>query len=581
MFMKQRLISSTLVLPVLLIAACAQLPFGKKQPAVSAERETPTIAVEVTGIDGPLAANVKAHVSLSRKPCDVSTTYVTRLLKQAEEEARDALRAFGHYEPELSLNVKQAEDCPLVEIAVEPGRRVTLERVEIRLLGEAQNDPLFVERIARAPLQEGSGLNHEDYTQTKRLIESTAAARGYLNGVFTASELRIAPESARAEAVIEYDSGTRFAFGPVAITQDPDVIDEGLIDRFLEYSPGKPYTVAEVARLNQVLAQSGYFGQVDVRPRLSEPEGDAIPVDIDLGPRKRHSFTAGLGFSTDEGIRGRANYSNQRMNRKGHRLSIGTKASMIEQSLSTQYRIPLGRPVTEWLAFQAGVRRQEVDTYDNLELQTGIELRQERFDISTQDDTSTMLVPGLRWTHTRTDDPIYPRRGHRLTLEVKGAADDLLSDTSFARALLSAGWVAGTPFNSRILLRADVGGMWVDDFFALPPSARFFAGGDLSIRGYDFEELGPEDELGEVIGGIYLATAGIEYEQMITERWGAAVFVDAGNAFGGEGHSTGVKTSVGAGARWRSPIGPVRLDLAHPIDGGATVRIHLRIGPDL
>ena len=591
------LINSMVILAVLLITACARLPLWKKHSAGSDERQTPTIMVEVAGVDGPLAENVKVHVSLSRKPCAVSPAYVNRLLEKAEQETREALRAFGYYRPKLSLAVAQAKDCPVLRIGIDPGQRVVVDRVDIRLLGEAQNDPVFVGQIAGAPLREGAPLNHHDYTQTKRLIESIAAERGYLDGAFTASELRVEPESARAQALIAYDSGARFVFGPVAITQEPNVIDEALVTRFLDYKPGAPYSVAEVGRLNQALAQSGYFGQLDIRPRLSKPDGNTIPVDIILGPRKRHDFTAGFGFSTDEGIRGRMNYLNRRLNRKGHRLSLGTKASMIGQSFSTEYRIPLEHPAAEWLGLQAGVRRKEVDAYDTLELQTAItqtrerpfgifetrfiELNQERFDISDQNDTATMLTPGLRWTRTQADSQIYPTHGHHLSLEIKGGAQDLLSDTSFVRALISGAWVAGTPFNSRLLVRGDLGGMWVGDFSALPPSVRFFAGGDMSIRGYDLEELGPVNEAGDVIGGAYLATAGIEYEQMITDRWGAAVFVDAGNAFGGEGRSTGVKTAVGVGARWRSPIGPVRLDLAHPLDNSAAVQIHLRIGPDL
>ena len=187
----------------------------------------------------------------------------------------------------------------------------------------------------------------------------------------------------------------------------------------------------------------------------------------------------------------------------------------------------------------------------------------------------------MRWTRTTADDELYPTRGAKYAVEVRGAAETLISDTSFIRATVAAHWIRALPIRSRIHLRAAFGGTWVDDFFELPPSERFFTGGDTTIRGYEFEELGPEDDAGEVIGGTYLGIMSFEYEQAVTQNWSGAAFIDAGNAFGGKGSSTGIRLGIGLGIRWRSPVGPIRADLAHPIDGNQTIRFHLRIGPDL
>lgn len=86
---------------------------------------------------------------------------------------------------------------------------------------------------------------------------------------------------------------------------------------------------------------------------------------------------------------------------------------------------------------------------------------------------------------------------------------------------------------------------------------------------------------GELIGGRYLGVFSAEIERSVARRWALASFVDGGNAFGGSGRDTGLKLSVGAGLRWRSPLGPARIDLAHPLDDDVVVRLHVRIGPDL
>ena len=142
-------------------------------------------------------------------------------------------------------------------------------------------------------------------------------------------------------------------------------------------------------------------------------------------------------------------------------------------------------------------------------------------------------------------------------------------------------YLRALPYGLRSLLRGELGGMWVDEFRALSPDERFFAGGDRSIRGYDYQDLGPINSTGYVIGGRYLGVMSFEIEKYVLGNWGLAGFVDSGNAFGGPGRDTGLKTGVGLGLRWRSPVGPIRLELAHPLDDDDTViKLHLRIGPD-
>jgi translocation and assembly module TamA len=122
----------------------------------------------------------------------------------------------------------------------------------------------------------------------------------------------------------------------------------------------------------------------------------------------------------------------------------------------------------------------------------------------------------------------------------------------------------------------------VDDFNRLPTSLRFFAGGDSSIRGYEYESLGPKNENGDVIGGEALIVGSIELDYNFKESWSVAAFVDSGNAFSDE--EIDVKTGAGFGIRWQSPIGPIRLDIGFPIDDpdeNKSYRIHFTLGPDL
>jgi translocation and assembly module TamA len=178
------------------------------------------------------------------------------------------------------------------------------------------------------------------------------------------------------------------------------------------------------------------------------------------------------------------------------------------------------------------------------------------------------------------DNRLRPKRGWRASLDVQGAYSALLSDLSFIRIRAEGKWIA-SPGPGRFLTRTELGATETDDFGRLPAAYRFFAGGDQSVRGYAYESLGPENADGEVIGGRYLATGSLEYEHPVKGNWSAAIFADAGNALNG---LTGdVKTSLGVGVRWQSPVGPLRLDLAFPVrDSDADlVRLHFSMGPEL
>jgi translocation and assembly module TamA len=210
-----------------------------------------------------------------------------------------------------------------------------------------------------------------------------------------------------------------------------------------------------------------------------------------------------------------------------------------------------------------------------------LDLTVEDFEVGDIESRSRLLTPGISWYRVDADTAIRPDRGNRLGLEISAANDSLGSDTDFIQIDASGKWIWSFENRSRLLLRARLGVTRQRNFDELPASVRFFAGGDNSIRGYGFESLGPIDENGAVIGGDRLAVASIEYEVPIRRRWSAAVFIDSGNAF--QSGNFEAKTGAGFGVRWQSPLGPIRVDLAWPIDDAMEddPRLHVSLGADL
>jgi translocation and assembly module TamA len=208
----------------------------------------------------------------------------------------------------------------------------------------------------------------------------------------------------------------------------------------------------------------------------------------------------------------------------------------------------------------------------------------EDFEVADESDTEFLLIPGISWSHTVPSNSTVtrPDRGHRFTFRLSGTTEYIGSDSEFLQGDLQAKWILPVLKDTRLLLRGEGGLTLKDNIRKLPASVRYFAGGDNSVRGYEYESLGPTDDEGNVVGGSYLLTGSVEIDRRVWRNWSAAAFFDSGNAFD-EFTNLRVKSSVGAGIRWYSPLGPVRADIAFPLDKDAPDdwRLHVTLGPDL
>jgi len=202
------------------------------------------------------------------------------------------------------------------------------------------------------------------------------------------------------------------------------------------------------------------------------------------------------------------------------------------------------------------------------------------FEIGSENGNSSLFFFEGALSRARSDQPTFARRGYSYTLTVRGTPFDTLTDTRFGAADLEVKWLRAFGPDTRLILRGEVGVMTVDDFDLLPPELRFFSGGDRSIRGFGYEEIGSRNAAGDVIGGDRLVESTVELERYFRRGFGAAVFVDAGDSFLGEDFRLHVGTGVGV--RWKSPVGVLRLDLAYPVKSvdSSGWQIHFNIGPD-
>ncbi|MGH8128322.1 MAG: autotransporter assembly complex protein TamA [Gammaproteobacteria bacterium] len=557
-------------------------------PALAAVK----VSVNVEGVKNPVKANVLATLGIAQYKNfgDHPAAAIRRLNSDAPAEIRHALQPFGYFSPKIHSTLTHDGDHWTATYRIEPGKPVILRHVTVKVVGPGADDPVFKALESNPPLRPGQPLNQQAYSQTKYQLQEVAADRGYLDADFTKHELKVDPKALWADATLVYATGPRYKFGQVSIKQN--ILDPAFMRRYVHIHPGDPYDAQKLANLQSALSASGYFSSVVVVPEKNKTNQLRVPIQVNTTPAKRNRYTFGLGYGTDTGPRLSFGWENRRINSKGHRFRFDTRLSQIQSQAIARYIVPQANPATDRLVYSATFDQQDYgDTVSHLlgggidrinqvgGWQQSVSLNANRYisDIGSQSMTSVLLMPGISFSRIVANPPDYPRHGYSINASFSGAAKTVASDDSFLRADISARFIF--PLGpGRVLLHGEVGAIAASDFNDLPVALRFYAGGDSSVRGYAYQSIGPRNADGLVVGGKYLKIASVEYDFPIVGPWGLATFFDAGSA--SNSFTSSWNEGIGIGVRYRTPIGAVRLDFAHPIDHPELgfYRIHLSIG---
>ncbi len=583
----------------ILVGAVESLPAQEDAaPRTATETsESGTLTVTVEGVDGSLRDNVQAFLELNRFAGQTAPeeTRLRWLHGKAESQIREALQPFGYYEPTIESSLTRIPGGWEARYRIQPGRPLRITTLDLKILGEGQQDPTFQQALAHAPLAQGQILDQPKYEQFKQALETLATERGYFEARFIERVIEVNPQTYEATVRLHYDTGPRYRFGDVTFKQD--FLSPKLLNRYLRFKPGDPYNANDLLKLQGDLNGSPYFSQVQVNAPPNATT-DTTPVEVELEPNKQRKYSAGAGYGTDTGARIRLKAEQRWLNRQGHHAEEELLWSPIKTILGGKYYIPGEDPTTDTYTLTASYTEQHYNQQDYQQVTLGggwqrqdgrwlknynLSYQYEEFsvgDVPTQ--SSLLLIPGLNWTWIDADDRLYPNRGLLFGFELRGASTALLSDLDFVQGVVHLKGVYALNDASRIIARTDAGATVISQGFEnLPTSLRFFAGGDASVRGYAYNSIGPTDADGVVIGGKNLLVGSVEYEHRVWDGWSLAAFMDSGDAF--DGASPEMKTGAGLGLRWRSPVGPVRIDLASGLDRppGDAFRFSFSIGPEL
>jgi translocation and assembly module TamA len=546
--------------------------------------------LRIEGIEGPLQKNVEAYIG----PREETDRMSWRALgTHIQAQAREALQAMGHYHPQITVTREgNGGSDSIAVVRIDAGEPVRLRRVDIGFNGEHPELAEIIEREAPRP---GDTLNHGVYESFKTRLLQQALQRGYFAATWRVQQVRVDIDARVADIELQMDPGPRHKFG--ALTINGSGIADDLMRRYPRFREDDWYNAAQIAELHRDLVRTGWFESVQLRAEPEDARELVVPVSITYALRKKNRIGIGVGASTDLGPRAQLQWEKPWLNENGHSLNTYAEVSDVRSQVEASYVVPLTDPVNAQMAYTYGLQFEDLNDHEYWLTTAGIEhrkrlrsqwrvirsleLHQETDEFATTSSRTTMLLPGVTFTRTDAEGSPLVTRGWRFRAEISGAADALGSDVDLLRGTVDFKAIQALTGRLRAQVRGGAGTLWTPQILDIPVSQRFFAGGDQSVRGYDYQSISPLNAGGERIGGSNLLSGSVEFDVRFAERWLLAVFVDEGSAWA-DGETPDFFNGAGAGIRWLSPIGPLRLDFAWGTSlAKDSFNVHFYMGPEL
>lgn len=577
---RNRFLPATLLSAMLCLAA---LTSGTAEAQIPEPDSTLTLSVP-----DPLRELLKAHFELPGASLSDETARAT-FMRRAQREIGELLATEGYFTPQVSLHPAGPDGVQVVKVI--PGPRTLVSQINIEFKGDlAADDPEHHARIERLraawQLKIGAPFRSTDWEEAKTALLALVAREDYAAAQIELSQADVDPAAARAQLTVVIDSGPAFRFGDLAIS-GLNHYQRNLVARQAPFKTGDPYRRALLLTFGARLQNMPQFASAIVNIEPDTSTHQAAPVQVVLTEAKSRRVAVGAGFSTNNGARSEINYLNHnffdsawnlystlRLEQNRQTLSAGIDTLPDDNGYLLSWGAGSEATLIEGLKTQSnklGVTRSR--TLGQIETRTGLNWQQEnRKAAGGIQEKIQALVPDWQWHRRAADDPLYPRHGNVTEFRVGGGSRQLMSSQNFLRSYArhQMWWPVGE--RDVISLRGEAGITAALSRLGIPQEYLFRAGGSQSVRGYAYQSLGVH-EGAAVVGGRSMATGSLEYTHWLSRDWGAAVFTDVGGVTDIL-HTLRMSTGYGSGVRWRSPVGPLALDLAW---GQTSLQLHFSL----
>lgn len=537
---------------------------------------------QITGVKGKLLANIQARLDelATNKPLAASSD------EELAQHIERAMYPYSFFKPNVQIIRK---DDNTLRILIEPGPKLIIDNLSVTITGEGKNNPEILKALHDLPIKTGVPLNSLKYEEAKQSLLDASENQGYLHASFTKAEVLVNKANYTSAITLIFNTGIPYYFGQIRF--NPTYIAPELLHRYIPFQYGQPFSTNQILAFNDSLSGSGYFKSVSVKPR--EDGNTSIPIDVFLKKKARINYSLGFGYGTDTGPRGQAGMHIVPVNRWGHKFNAIALGSFNENTIKTQYIIPGNKPLIDQYEINSSLSTLSYDAgYSNSLLLSfaqrhnlpdfqrtlSINNLYERFNYSNQPkEESFSFFPKAQFTWLHKSEQLFSPNGYKLSVNGFVANKTLLSQINFAQTSLDAkAALMLEALRTRFYFHTILGITQINNIDEFPLSLALLLGGSDNLKGYEYNSIGP---------GKIATYGGVEIQKEIKPSWYLIGFYDVGDVY--KPNVRSMNTDIGLSVMWVSPIGPIKIGLAEPVDNHfnrlphRNPRLVISMGPDL
>lgn len=525
-------------------------------------------------IEKHIATLLKKYVTLFNRQPEAKTLSEVRLARfAARREIANIVATEGYFAPAVSFVVETRNEKRFVHVNLDLGPVTKVASVQVRFIDDVVPATLQQSIKTQWGLPKGTVFRDDDWTRAKNSALSSLTDKSFAAAKI--SDSRAIVQDQLADLSVDLDSGPAFYFGDLKI-DGLRRYQPWLVDRYRPPVKGEPYSRAALLKFQRELQNSPYFSTVTVNVDPDPAVAQAVPVEVLITERQQHDLGFGAGYSTNTGARGEVSYRDRNFLGDAYDFRSVIRIEQLRQIGYVDIYLPprlsgyldsvgvlMNRSdISGLLTSTSSFGAKRAITENDIERRLGLSYVYEKSTVAGGNESlAKALVASIGWTRRKVDSAFAPRQGYIAQFDIAAAAKAALSDQNFVRFYGKFQYWIPVAARDVIILRAEAGYVLAPSSDGIPEDYLFRAGGTASVRGYSYQSLGVNEAAG-VVGGRALLTGTAEYVHWLENDWGVAAFLDEGNA-ADRFSQLQLQQGIGAGLRFKTPAGPIALDLAY------------------
>lgn len=591
-------------LAALLAAGCGRTEGFFPQAEFARPETTVTYEVELSGAPSEEIAGLAEASLASWRFREEGVASLAFLRRRAESDVpllMKILHSLGYYSASVEVEVEEtAPGEARVGFAIEPGPAYTLARHEFVVAREGAVAPPELD-AARLGSPVGRQARAAAIAEAETAAVALLKRRGFAYAAFAGRSGLADPETATLEVESRIAAGRAYSFGTLGL-EGVESVEEDYLSSYLPWKVGERFDAEKLRTYQQRLFATELFDAVAVRLPETPPEGEALPLTVVADERPPRTIGGGLRYDTDLGPSARASFEHRNLFGRNERFLAQAEGGLVEQLVGFAVRKPQflrpGQELTGELTFKRtdddAFKALSVTTFGGLERELsrrwhgGLGGLVEASEIDDDSDKGTALllgIPGFA-AYDGSDDLLDPTKGARLRLDATPFAGVFDGEAVEFLVLDARGSVYRRLDEERrfvLAARGRAASILAPDLDSIPATRRLYSGGGGSVRGYEERFIGPLDDGDDPVGGRSALEAGLELRAGLVGDFGGVVFAEAGSVSTNmlPDFEEGVQVAAGLGLRYYTVAGPVRLDVAFPLnprDADDAFQVYFSIG---